>query len=83
MCRSVIESVYLERVRAGGKEKKSRPHAFANWHSQTGELIKGEKAFSEAPWLSASPYQARVLYLQLPKPQENLALTRDASSNTF
>lgn len=67
MCGSMVESVYLERELEQGKkkrekeEKKSRPHAFANWHSQTGKLIKDEKAFSGAPQLSGSPYQVCVI----------------------
>lgn len=56
----MAKCVYVEkRVRVEEREKeekKSRPHAFANWHSQTGKLIKEEKAFSGAPRLSRSPY---------------------------
>lgn len=62
MCGSMIESAYLEReLEQEKEEKKSRPHAFANWHSQTGKLIKDEKAFSGAPQLSESPYQVCVI----------------------
>lgn len=38
-------------------KKKSRPHAFANWHSQTVKLIKDEKAFrrsTSAFWIALS-----------------------------
>lgn len=57
------ERLSRKRVGAGEKkeEKKSRPHAFANWLSQTGKLIKDEKAFSGAPQLSGSPYQVCVI----------------------
>lgn len=62
----MVESIYLERVGAGGEErekeeKKSGPHASANWHSQTGKLIKDEEAFSGAPQLSGLPYQVCVI----------------------
>lgn len=55
------ESIYLERElehrgeKREKEERESRPHAFANWHSQTTKLIKDEKAFSEASQLSRSP----------------------------